>query len=256
MGDSTQTIFVGDRLKNNFGTWATVIEYNSSKRIKVRFEDAHGYEGVYISGSLKSGSFRNPYDPNIYGVGFYGVGKEPTSINGKTNPLLSMWSLMLKRCYANTGELEDRSYFDCSVVGEWHNFQNFASWAHMQVGFNLETRNLDKDILVKGNREYGPDTCCFVPSRINMLFVRATTVRGKLPVGLYFNKEKQKYQSQCNDENCKSTYLGRFETITEAFITYKIYKESVIKKVAEQYKEIIDPRVYTALLKYEVELDD
>lgn len=256
MGDNTQTIFVGNRFKNNFGTWAVVIDYNGSNRIKVKFEDTHGYEGVYIGASLRSGSFRNPYDPNIYGIGFYGVGDEPTFVNGKPNALLSMWSLMLKRCYANTGKLEQRSYSDCSVNKEWHNFQNFAKWAREQIGFGLETRNLDKDILVKGNREYGPSTCCFVPSRVNMLFVRSSTVRGNLPVGLYFNKEKQKYQAQCNDENCKSTYLGRFDTIHEAFISYKIYKESVIKKVAEQYKEDIDPRVYTALYNYEVELED
>lgn len=256
MGDNTQTIYVGDRFKNNFGTWAVVIAYNGSKRIKVRFEDDYGYEGIYISGSLKSGSFRNPYDPNIYGIGFYGCGDEPTFIDGKANHLLSIWSLMMKRCYANTGELDERSYSDCTVAVEWHNFQNFASWARKQIGFDLETRNLDKDILVKGNREYGPSTCCFVPSRVNMLFVRASTVRGELPIGLYFNKEKQKYQAQCNDENCKSTYLGRFETAHEAFESYKVYKEAVIKKVADQYKEIIDPRVYTALFNYEVELED
>lgn len=256
MGDNTQTIFVGSRFKNNFGTWATVIEYNGSKRIKVKFEDEHAHEAVYVSSSLYSGSFRNPFDPIIYGIGYYGFGPEKSSINGKVNPLLGIWAGMLKRCYDNDESLRMRAYLKCFVHKEWHNFQNFATWARQQIGFDLETRNLDKDILVKGNREYGPTTCCFVPSRINMLFVRASTVRGELPIGLYFNKEKQKYQAQCNDENCKSTYLGRFDTIHEAFISYKIYKESVIKKVAEQYKEDIDPRVYTALYNYEVELED
>lgn len=256
MGDNTQTIFVGDRFKNNFGTWAVVVEYNGSKKIKMKFEDSYGYEAEYGGTAIKTGAFRNPYDPNIYGVGFYGVGPEITHTSGRNNPLVSVWSLMLKRCYANDRKLSTISYIGCTVAREWHNFQKFASWARQQVGFDLETRNLDKDILVKGNREYGPSNCCFVPSRINMLFVKASTVRGELPVGLYFNKEKQKYQAQCNDENCKSTYLGRFDTIDEAFSSYKIYKESVIKKVAYQYKEVIDPRVYSALIDYVVDLDD
>lgn len=256
MGDNTQTIFVGSRFKNNFGTWATVIHYQGSNRITVKFEDEHEHEAVYVSSSLYSGSFRNPFDPIIYGVGYYGFGPEKPSVDGKANPLLGIWSGMMKRCYDNDETLRMRSYLKCHVNKEWHNFQNFAVWARSQIGFSLETRNLDKDILVKGNREYGPNTCCFVPSRINMLFVRATKVRGKLPVGLYFNKEKQKYQAQCNDENCKSTYLGRFDTATEAFCAYKIYKESVIEKVANQYKDVIDPRVYSALINYVVDLDD
>lgn len=256
MGDNTQTIFVGDRFKNNFGTWATVTEYNGSKRIKVRFEDEYAYEGIYISGSLKSGSFRNPYDPNIYGVGFYGHGSEVTWDKNRPNPLLSVWSLMLKRCYSNNNELSIQSYTDCTVSKEWHNFQTFAAWARQQIGFDLKTRNLDKDILVKGNREYGPETCCFVPARVNMLLVSAAVSRGECPVGVHFQEERNKYRVLCSDENSKVRFLGRFETAQEAFLIYKIYKESVIKKVAEQYKEVIDPRVYTALFNYEVELED
>lgn len=28
---------------------------------------------------------------------------------------------------------------------------------------------LDKDIFIKGNKVYGPDTCCLVPIRVNAL---------------------------------------------------------------------------------------
>lgn len=256
MGDNTQTIFVGDRFKNNFGTWATVIEYKGSKRIKVRFEDKYQYEGIYMGGDLRRGSFRNPYDPNIYGIGFYGVGSEITHTKGKNNPLLSVWMLMLKRCYYNDNQLSIRTYIGCTVVDEWHNFQNFAAWARQQIGFDLETRNLDKDILVKGNRVYGPDTCCFVPSRVNMLLVSATKSRGDCPVGVSFQEERNKYRVFCSDENSKTKFLGRFESADVAFLAYKTYKESVIKKVADQYKEAIDPRVYMSLINYTVDFDD
>lgn len=256
MGKNIQTMFVGDRFKNNSGTWAVVVKYKNSKNVSVKFEDSFEYEGVYSSTDIRKGAFRNPYDKNTYGVGYLGVGEEPTKVKGKDSSLANIWRAMLERCYANNGRPSIVSYIGCTVKEEWHNFQNFAKWARCQIGFNLKEKNLDKDILLKGNKIYGPDTCCFVPSRVNMMFVRASKVRGEYPVGVYFNKAKGKLQVRCNDENCKSVFLGRYDSVDYAFIVYKKYKESVIKKVADQYKDVIDPKVYQALLNYEVTVND
>ena len=42
---------------------------------------------------------------------------------------------------------------------------------------------LDKDILCKGNKIYSRETCIFVPSRINTLFIKCNKSRGKDPIG-------------------------------------------------------------------------
>ena len=70
------------------------------------------------------------------------------------------------------------SYKGVEVCEEWYNFQNFAEWCETQKFLNAKdvkgkSYQLDKDILVKGNKIYSPDTCCFVPPEINSLFINA-----------------------------------------------------------------------------------
>ena len=60
----------------------------------------------------------------------------------------------------------------------------------------MEGWQLDKDILIKGNKIYSPDTCCFVPSEINNLFVGCNKSRGSLPIGVTFNKRLKRYVAQ------------------------------------------------------------
>ena len=43
---------------------------------------------------------------------------------------------------------------------------------------------LDKDILVKGNKIYSPDTCCFVPKEVNTVFTKRQSKRGDYPIGV------------------------------------------------------------------------
>ena len=54
-------------------------------------------------------------------------------------------------------------------------FKNhYSGWIHLYGHTHNtweEVMNLDKDILIKGNKLYSPNTCCFVPKRLNILFV-------------------------------------------------------------------------------------
>ena len=120
-----------------------------------------------------------------------------------------------------------------------------------------EKRHLDKDILFKDSKIYSPETCVFVPQRINALFVKSNGTRGDHPIGVYFHKREQKYVAQCRVlERDQQKFLGYFNTPKEAFQRYKEFKEEYIKQVAEEYKDKIPMKLYEAMLKWEVEITD
>lgn len=114
---------------------------------------------------------------------------------------------------------------------------------------------LDKDILVKGNKIYSPDTCVFVPQRINTLIVGANRIRGEFPIGVYYDKQKKRYIASlsCGDRNVK---VARCKTPIEAFFEYKFYKEQHIKNVADDYKNCIPENLYNALINWNIEITD
>jgi hypothetical protein len=114
--------------------------------------------------------------------------------------------------------------------------------------------DLDKDILHKGNKIYSSDTCVFVPQFINKLFINRNADRGILPLGV--KTCGKKYYVQCSSGNRVIKNLGTYSTQIEAFNVYKKYKENLIKEVANEYKDKIPNRLYTAMVNYEVEITD
>lgn len=108
------------------------------------------------------------YDKSAYGVGYIGEGAYKISFKRVFYPHYIYWRTMMKRCYSDHFHTQFPTYKDCSVVKDWHNFQNFAKWYdenYYEIG--EEMMHLDKDILVKGNKVYSPETCVFVPQSIN-----------------------------------------------------------------------------------------
>ena len=91
---------------------------------------------------------------------------------------------MLKRCYSSRYHKTRPSYIGCSVCPEWRYFSKFCLWMENQKWEGME---LDKDLLVKGNQVYGPDTCCFLPGAINSLFSHGQKKKNNLHEGVTLN---------------------------------------------------------------------
>ena len=187
----------------------------------------------------------------LYGVAFVDIDNANSVENRKSYQL---WCDMIGRCYSPYIQKRLKTYRDCTVCEEWLVYSKFKDWFDINY---IEGYDLDKDLLVKGNKIYSPCTCCFIPHSINTLIINCKNKRGEYPIGVSFDKERGKFHSTIRIHR-KSKGLGRFNTANEAFLAYKFAKEQHIKEQAEKYlKEgSITEKVYKALIKYEVFIND
>jgi len=103
----------------------------------------------------------------IFNIGYIGEGKYKKSINGIKTKSYITWVGMIQRCYSDVHQLKHNTYIGCTVCEECKNFQNFALWYKENYpSFEIENSRweLDKDLLVKENKIYSPNTCVFIPN--------------------------------------------------------------------------------------------
>lgn len=177
-------------------------------------------------------------------------------VNGVNGvPSHNVWQGVIERCYfGNTSR--SSSYNDCTICDEWLTYSNFKKWFEDPENGYQEGYHLDKDILVKGNRQYAPNKCCFVPNEINALLIKQKKRKSSLPIGVCQVKSGR-FVARVNSGK-PTHHIGTFNTPEDAFQAYKIAKEQYVKELAEKYFQEgkITEKVYDALMKYEVEITD
>ena len=173
----------------------------------------------------------------------------------KTSKEFSLWCGMLTRCYSEKLHARIPTYKDCLTSKEFRRYSDFKNWCQSQIGFGVVGFELDKDIIRKGNKEYHPDKCVFLPREINSLLKTRKKSRGLLPIGVTTLSRSSGYMATINQKK-KTAYLGTFPTPELAFQAYKVAKEQAIKDMANKWKDQIDPRAYDALMNYRVEITD
>jgi len=235
---------IGELKLSNAGYLGKIIEYFNAYNCTIQFEDGNIVKGI-AHGHFKRSCFKNHFHPSVFGVGYFGVGK----YSKNDNPIIYQhWQNMLGRCYNEKDRRRTPTYIDIEVCSEWKCFQNFAEWFEEKYESHMQGWQLDKDILVKGNKVYSSETSCLIPRKINALFIKSNKARGKYPIGVSFCKSQNKFKSGINN------YYHN--TPEEAFNSYKIAKEIKIKQMADEWKLLIEERVYQALYNYQVEITD
>ena len=105
-----------------------------------------------------------------------------------------------------------------------------------------EGKQLDKDLL--GSKIYSTETCCFVPSWLNNIFIDSAAVRGNYPIGVNFHKQRKKFVSKISVDG-KRKHIGLFESSQEA---HKAYCEAKLSRVQELMENYPDQRIKQAVL--------
>lgn len=195
--------------------------------------------------------------PKLFGVGINDVDynvklyEEGPKVNGKRYqkliwicPFYRKWQDMLSRCYS---EQVYPTYIGCLVCESWLRLSVFKTWMMAQ---DWKNKQLDKDLLIPGNKVYSPDTCLFVESRVNSFIVEHDKRRGDYPIGVSYDKKGEFYRAQCKSvETGKNTNLGAYETPEEA---HKVWLDFKLKQAYILAAEQTDERVARALIdRYE-----
>ena len=158
-------------------------------------------------------------------------------------PYYIRWEGVLERGYSHIFKDAYPTYRDVTVCKEWHTFSVFRGWMEQQdwVG-----KHLDKDIIKPGNKEYGPDTCCFVTGAHNNLLVDSAGRRGEYPKGVSLIRHTGRFKATHSSAE-GSKYIGTYDTAEEASEAYRGVKSEIVRKAAQEYA---CPRVKAGLLSH------
>lgn len=159
----------------------------------------------------------------VYGVGVNDAPyvTKPT-IGGAQVPDLAYgaWKAMLQRAYGAKEHARRPAYQGVTVCEGWHSFMTFRRWwlEHYREGWEL-----DKDLLIPGNREYGPAACLYVPAWVNLMTTDRAAARGALPIGV--DGVRNRYRARCsNPISGKQEFLGHFPDPLSAHLVYQAAK--------------------------------
>lgn len=164
----------GKIYKNKLG-----LEFKVLKLIK-KIKTEKYYEIQFLeTGSIKTaerrnilkGAVRDNYNKHIYGKACKGNICSSKPLINKI--AFKRWYSMIERCYSqNSVSYKSYGAKGCFVNEEWLCFENYFNDIFKIKGFNLEKYitdeiQLDKDILVKGNKEYSFEKCIFISQQEN-----------------------------------------------------------------------------------------
>ncbi|MDD3361548.1 MAG: hypothetical protein PHW34_07745 [Hespellia sp.] len=177
--------------------------------------------------------------------------------------------------YKRTHDIETKKWYpqyaDATMYKPWEDDPELCIEYLESIYYDCDGEQMvvDKDLLVKGNKDYAPGKICWLPWTLNTMLsnskkhynAKYDRLKSELPYGVRFDEAKNKYYAQIlmdkalRDENteCKTVKLRYRNTPEEAFLDYKKHKEAYIVMMTDKYIDKLPVEIYDALVDYEVE---
>lgn len=184
---------------------------------------------VRKSGKLVKGLGINDID--------YALSKvNPTTGKQEREHVYSVWQAMIHRVATNATH-----YGDVSCSDEFVYLSKFIDWYKQQEAIqgNLAGFQLDKDLLLSGNKQYSKEACLFIPDWLNLQFIERTNKRGNFPLGAA--QYKKGFMATITDGSGKGKlYLGYYPCYK---LAHKAWQEAKVRHLQGIIERVISTDV-------------
>lgn len=124
-----------------------------------------------------------------------------------------------------------------TVCKDWKDFETFHSW---YAKHSIPQWHMEKDILVKGNKHYCPDTVCFVPRKLNNFFSNLLPPKLK-----YISKKGRTPLAGRDFFPCIDLKLGGVkyrltgeDSVEQSYLLKELYLEKLVWEMKEEHKKL------------------
>ncbi len=199
-----------------------VIRYGGSREVSVRFLATGAEYHSLQKGNVVRGNVRDLEVPTVEGVGV--VGTTDTS-NKKA---FKLWKAMLVRCYSDNYHDTRPTYKTAEVCEEWQYYPNFLKWFEDNY---VEGYDLDKDCLDLRRKYYSPETCIFIPRKLNSIL--SYLREGVTHISPRRIKGSEEYNGLWNVK-VLGAYLGRFDNKQGALDVAIEYRRLYLRELLDK----------------------
>lgn len=176
-------------------------------------------------------------------------------------PIYSAWKSMKARSEP-AFQSKYPSYQGVTVCDEWRVFSNFHKWATVNLFEGLE---VDKDVLLPGNKVYSPETCAALPKSMNYLLNSFKSIGGTLPMGVSMTANKTNQYRAAVSSCGKRINLGVYTSKEVAHKAWQWEKANQIETMIVWYAqqpyfrtdvaEALTQRVWKLRLDHSLEIE-
>lgn len=224
---------VGSRHNTLVGGEIEIVSYRRADDIDARFLETGTLVQGLNAGNIRRGNVADPFARTVHGFGYQGVGRysfpQHRSAYGR-------WTSMIARIHAPQTNQIELDYQDCSIVEPWYNFQNYCDWITKEPFYGASGYEVDKDLRIRDNKVYGPDTCCLIPKELNSLIGRDRR-QNSYGSGVRYVSSTGRYYSHIWTRGIR-THLGTFDTREEAQESYRLaHRKRVVEVGFSLHKE-------------------